>query len=68
MDKVERWDVYEISLKGPESCNPFKDVKISAWFKTGHNKICVAGFYDGNGIYKIRFSPDLEGEYGSGQH
>ena len=61
--QVEKWDVYEISLKGPSSGNPYMEVDFSATFKLDDNKITVPGFYDGNGIYRIRYSPDTEGEW-----
>lgn len=61
--EVERWKVFEITLKGPEKGNPFKDVKVSALFAMDNETIQVPGFYDGNGNYKIRFMPDREGSW-----
>ena len=60
---VERWGIFEVSLNGPRDGNPFVDVKVSAEFRHQHRTIEVEGFYDGNGVYKIRFSPDAEGEW-----
>jgi hypothetical protein len=59
--QVQRWDRYEVILKGPESGNPFNDIKLSAEFVQGNEKIKVSGFYDGNGNYKIRFMPKKTG-------
>ncbi len=60
---TEQWDAYEIVLNGPSSGNPFMDVELSAIFKNKGESITVPGFYDGNGIYRIRFSPDSQGNW-----
>ncbi|WP_420852133.1 DUF5605 domain-containing protein [Paenibacillus hamazuiensis] len=62
-DRIERWGLFEISLTGPDSGNPYKDVHAAAEFRYGHRTVKVAGFYDGNGVYKIRFMPDTVGEW-----
>ena len=61
--KIEKWDYYEISLPGPITGNPFTDVEFSAVFENGERTYEPDGFYDGNGIYKIRFMPDTEGTW-----
>ncbi|MFW6268900.1 MAG: DUF5060 domain-containing protein [Bacillota bacterium] len=61
--KVEKWDIFEVTLEGPKEGNPFLDVNISAIFKYKHRKVEVNGFYDGSGVYKIRFMPDKIGEW-----
>ena len=61
--QVERWNVFEITLKGPRKGNPFTDVTLSAVFKLGETTFQPKGFYDGNGIYRIRFMPDKEGRW-----
>jgi hypothetical protein len=58
---VEQWDVFEISLTGPESGNPFVDVAISAQFTGEQTSILTKGFYDGDGTYRIRFMPMQQG-------
>lgn len=62
--KVEKWDFIEISFEGPSHGNPFVDVHIEAVFSSDDQKIRVPGFYDGNGIYRIRFMPETEGNWG----
>ena len=37
-DKTAKWGIYEITLKGSDSGNPFIDTQLSAEFKHG-NKI-----------------------------
>lgn len=61
--RVEQWGVYELILNGPTSGNPFTDVEFSAIFKNKGESITVPGFYDGNGIYRIRFSPNIPGQW-----
>ncbi len=61
--KVERWKIFELTLNGPANGNPFKDVKLSGSFIKDSDTVSVPGFYDGEGKYKIRFMPQLEGEW-----
>ncbi len=61
---IERWGMYEATLNGPDTGNPFVDVSITAEFKhNGGRSFELSGFYDGNGIYKLRFMPDEVGEW-----
>jgi hypothetical protein len=60
---IEQWDVFEIVLQGPEEGTPFFDIELSAVFSQQEKNIEVPGFYDGQGIYRIRFSPDETGEW-----
>jgi hypothetical protein len=58
---TEQWDIYEIKLKGPEIGNPYIDADLKATFFCEGNETIVNGFYDGNGVYKIRFMPSKTG-------
>jgi len=62
-DRVEKWDIYEMELTGPREGNPFRDVTLSAVFTHQEKQVRVTGFYDGKGIYRIRFMPDRIGEW-----
>jgi len=63
-ETVEKWDFLEITLEGPPTGNPYKEVYLQALFTKGDSaSFNIKGFYDGNGIYKIRFMPDAEGEW-----
>jgi hypothetical protein len=53
----------EATFSGPESGNPFLEVTFAAQFQHAHRTIDVDGFYDGSGVYKVRFMPDSEGEW-----
>lgn len=63
MQKVERWDLFELVLSGPADGNPYADVALSAAFEYRNDRTEVEGFYDGEGTYRIRFMPDREGEW-----
>ena len=58
---VEKWRVFEITLKGSNAGNPFTEVQVGAVFTNGKFKKTVQGFYNGNSIYKIRFMPEETG-------
>lgn len=64
-DTVEQWGVFEVTLWGPASGNPFVDSKLTAHFRPPTRDIAfeVTGFYDGEGSYKIRFMPDQPGQW-----
>ncbi|MCK4375982.1 MAG: DUF5060 domain-containing protein, partial [Candidatus Brocadiae bacterium] len=63
MDLVERWDIFELSLSGPKDGNPFVDAKLSARFRQDDRVFEPDGFYDGDGVYRIRFMPDEPGAW-----
>lgn len=62
-DTVECWGRFEKSLQGQSSGNPYTDISLTATFTNGKKSFVASGFYDGNGVYKIRFMPDTTGEW-----
>lgn len=60
---VERWGVFEVALPGRSDGNPFTDYDIRGEFAGAHEKVAVQGFYDGEGVYRVRFMPSFEGRY-----
>jgi hypothetical protein len=60
---IEKYSVMELTFKGPSSGNPFTEVQISAEFTNLNRTLFCEGFYDGEGIYRIRFMPDEEGNW-----
>jgi hypothetical protein len=60
---TEKWKIFELTLNGPKEGNPFKEIKLSGTFINGKDTISVSGFYDGEGVYKIRFMPCKEGKW-----
>ena len=63
MGKVEKWSMIELRFKGKNDGNPFTDYEIHAEFKGESEKKYVSGFYDGDGVYIIRFMPAFVGNY-----
>ena len=63
LGRTPKWDIFEITLKGPSRGNPIDDVKLTATFSLGMRTVQVTGFYDGDGNYKIRFMPDFIGKW-----
>jgi hypothetical protein len=60
---VRKWDLFELSLTGPVDGNPFVDVEFRATFRHENREVATTGFYDGEGVYRVRFMPDAEGEW-----
>lgn len=63
LQQVERWDVFELSFNGEGMDNPFTEGKIYGRFQNDNEEKTIEGFYDGDGIYKIRFMPSFVGNY-----
>ncbi|MBR3272495.1 MAG: DUF5060 domain-containing protein [Clostridia bacterium] len=63
MKRTERWGIFEIALKGKDDGNPFLDYEIVGAFSGEHESVRVKGFYDGEGVYRVRFMPSFEGKY-----
>ena len=60
---VEQWGVWETSFDGPGEGNPYVDVELTCTFRQGDDAISVPGFYDGDGVYRVRFSPPRQGQW-----
>ena len=60
---IERWGIFELTLEGPKNGNPFLDVTLSAQFSYQNRVLEPDGFYDGDGVYRIRFMPDTPGDW-----
>jgi Domain of unknown function (DUF5605)/Domain of unknown function (DUF5060)/Protein of unknown function (DUF4038) len=60
----EQWGVTELVIDGPSHGNPFTDVELSARFTDdqGHDT-SAGGFYDGDGVYRIRFCAPRAGTW-----
>ena len=61
--EVEQWGIFELELHGSSEGNPYLDVELTAQFAYNHRVIEVDGFYDGDGVYRIRFMPDTPGTW-----
>ena len=60
---VEQWGMFELALPGSSEGNPFLEHSLSAQFVHGQRRMDVAGFYDGDGTYRVRFMPDAQGAW-----
>ncbi len=58
---VEQWGMFELVLTGPTNGNPFTDVHLAARFVKDFDLVDVRGFYDGDGVYRVRFMPGKQG-------
>ncbi|MCU0914307.1 MAG: serine hydrolase [Planctomycetes bacterium] len=62
---VGRWEMHEFELRG--RChvdNPFRDAALVGEFTSpAGKKLMAKGFYDGGDIWRLRFTPDEEGEW-----
>src|SRR6516164_5336996 len=55
---VERWAVQEIALHSSRHYdNPFREVTLTAKFSCAGEQVNVAGFYDGDSVWKVRYMP-----------
>ena len=60
---MQRWEIFELSFAGKKEGNPYIDYEIKGIFESDKEKKEVEGFYDGDGVYKIRFMPSVVGKY-----
>jgi len=60
---IEQYHTHDFAFAAAVSGNPF-DVDVRAEFQgPGGIRVTVPGFYDGNGIWKVRFSPTVTGRW-----
>ncbi|MCM6764477.1 DUF5605 domain-containing protein [Rathayibacter sp. ZW T2_19] len=60
---VPVFERFELELRGPSHGNPFVDVELSAMIDGPDGSVRVPGFYDGGGVYRVRWMPEAAGEY-----
>jgi hypothetical protein len=60
---VEQWGLYEAAFTGPAVGNPYRELRLSATFTQGDQRVSVPGFWDGGDTFKVRFSPPTAGEW-----
>ena len=60
--RIEQWGMFEVELPGPTDGNPFRRRRAhGARSNTTATSRTVTGFYDGDGVYRVRFMPDKHG-------
>ena len=57
------YEMFELQLNGNEPEGSWAEVNVSAAFECEGEKKTVKGFYDGDGVYKVRFLPQKTGTY-----
>lgn len=62
-ESVQQWDVFEICVEGRSEGNPFVDAPLHGTFCSKNENKTVEGFYDGDGLYKVRFMPSFPEHY-----
>ncbi|MFD1718046.1 DUF5605 domain-containing protein [Georgenia deserti] len=60
---VPRWSPVEIRIDGPSHGNPFLDVELDSEVTNGERTLRVGGFYDGDGVWRVRFLAEAEGTW-----
>jgi len=60
---AHQYEIFELTLEGPSTGNPYVDQHLEAVFTLGSRSVNVEGFYDGSTTYKIRFMPDTPGDW-----
>ncbi len=63
MKQAEQWDYFELTYTAFSGGNPFIDVNFEVTFTHKHRSLTISGFYDGGNTYRVRFMPDLVGNW-----
>lgn len=61
--QVRKYEAAEFVLNGPVEGNPFLEQWVKGKFCGGGEERLAEGFYDGEGVYKLRFMPLGTGTY-----
>lgn len=62
-DAVERWQIFEAVYESDARPAKPMDLRFSATFVCGDQRILVPGFWDGGRSFKVRFSPPTTGTW-----
>ncbi len=74
LQPIEQWNIFELVLTGPadgtssSDGNPFIEVELSAESQQADRSVMFDGFYDGEGVYRIRFMPAAVGAWTDRTH
>lgn len=60
---VAQWGVVEVRFDGPSHGNPFVDVELTASVTSASRSFTIGGFYDGEGVYVVRWLAEISGDY-----
>src|SRR5262245_48485469 len=59
----DQWARFKVPWKGQAEANRSLDANFPPPFTQGETKRPAAGFYDGDGTYRVRFMPPTQGEW-----
>ncbi len=62
-ETVPQYGRFELRLDGPSAGNPFLDVDLTALLDGPGGSAVAPGFYDGEGVFRLRFLPQQRGTY-----
>lgn len=60
---MKQYETFELSFNGEKPTGSEALADITAVFTLNGESNTVKGFYDGDGIYKVRFLPQKTGNY-----
>ena len=60
---MRQYETFELTFQGEVLSEDYAQIALTAEFACGGEKKTVRGFYDGDGVYKVRFLPERPGEY-----
>ena len=60
---MRQYETFELQFAGAALTEDYADIPLCAEFTCGGETKTVKGFYDGEGVYKVRFLPEKTGEY-----
>ena len=60
---MKQYETFELTFSGRILSEDYADIPLTAVFSCGSQTKTVQGFYDGDGLYKVRFLPEEPGAY-----
>ena len=60
---MTQYKIYELTYAAPEPDRSRVDINLTASFELDGEKTTIKGFYDGDGVYKLRYLPLRAGLY-----
>lgn len=60
---MRQYETFELTFRGDMLTEAYAQIPLTAEFICKEEHKTIKGFYDGDGIYKVRFLPRFQGEY-----
>lgn len=60
---MRQYETFELTFRGDILMEAYARIPLTAEFICNEERRTIKGFYDGDGIYKVRFLPRFQGEY-----